>query len=239
MEYLREVAHLRSRTNVIGAVTRVRNCLAQAVHRFFHERGFYWIHTPIITASDCEGAGEMFRVSTLDLANLPRTAERQRRLQPGLLRPRGVPDRLRPAQRRDLLLALSQVYTFGPTFRAENSNTSRHLSEFWMIEPEIAFADLKDDADLAEDFLHYIFRAVLDERADDMAFFAEHVDKEAVTRLESFVAEQLRADGLHAGRRGAGARRRAGSSTRSPGAWTCSPSTSATCAKNSAGGRSW
>jgi len=187
MEYLREVAHLRSRTNVIGAATRVRNCLAQAVHRFYHERGFFWIHTPIITASDCEGAGEMFRVSTLDLANLPRT-------------PDGKIDYAQDFFGREAFLtvsgqlnvetyccALSRVYTFGPTFRAENSNTSRHLSEFWMIEPEIAFADLKDDADLAEDFLRYIFQAALDERADDMAFFAEHVDKQAVSRLESFV----------------------------------------------------
>ena len=187
MEYLREVAHLRSRTNVIGAATRVRNCLAQAVHRFYHERGFFWIHTPIITASDCEGAGEMFRVSTLDLANLPRT-------------PDGKIDYSQDFFGREAFLtvsgqlnvetyccALSRVYTFGPTFRAENSNTSRHLSEFWMIEPEIAFADLKDDADLAEDFLRYIFQAVLGERADDMAFFAEHVDKQAVSRLEAFV----------------------------------------------------
>ena len=187
MEYLREVAHLRSRTNVIGAATRVRNCLAKAVHRFYHERGFFWIHTPIITASDCEGAGEMFRVSTLDMANLPRT-------------PEGKIDYSQDFFGREAFLtvsgqlnvetyccALSRVYTFGPTFRAENSNTSRHLSEFWMIEPEIAFADLKADADLAEDFLRYISTAVLAERADDMAFFAEHVDKEAVTRLESFV----------------------------------------------------
>jgi asparaginyl-tRNA synthetase len=187
MEYLREVAHLRSRTNVIGAATRVRNCLAQAVHRFYHERGFFWIHTPIITASDCEGAGEMFRVSTLDLANLPRT-------------PDGRIDYAQDFFGREAFLtvsgqlnvetyccALSRVYTFGPTFRAENSNTSRHLSEFWMIEPEIAFADLKDDADLAEDFLRYLFQAALSERADDMAFFAEHVDKQAVSRLEAFV----------------------------------------------------
>jgi asparaginyl-tRNA synthetase len=187
MEYLREVAHLRSRTNIIGAATRVRHCLAQAIHRFYHERGFFWIHTPIITASDCEGAGEMFRVSTLDLANLPRT-------------PDGKVDYSQDFFGREAFLtvsgqlnvetyccALSRVYTFGPTFRAENSNTSRHLSEFWMNEPEIAFADLKDDADLAEDFLRYIFKAVLAERGDDMAFFAEHVDKQAVARLESFV----------------------------------------------------
>jgi len=187
MEYLREVAHLRSRTNVIGAATRVRNCLAQAVHRFYHEHGFYWIHTPIITASDAEGAGEMFRVSTLDLANLPRTPEGKIDFSQDFFGREAFLTVSGQLNVETYCCALSRVYTFGPTFRAENSNTSRHLSEFWMIEPEIAFADLKDDADLAEDFLRYIFKAVLDERADDLAFFAEHVDKEAITRLESFV----------------------------------------------------
>jgi asparaginyl-tRNA synthetase len=186
-EYLREVAHLRPRTNTFGAVTRVRHCLANAIHRYFHENGFYWIHTPLITASDCEGAGEMFRVSTLDLVNLPRTED-------------GGIDFSQDFFGREAFLtvsgqinveayccSLSKVYTFGPTFRAENSNTSRHLSEFWMIEPEIAFADLNDDADLAEDFLKYIFRAVLDERADDMKFFAQRIQKDAIDRLEKFV----------------------------------------------------
>jgi asparaginyl-tRNA synthetase len=187
MEYLREVAHLRSRTNVIGAATRVRNCLAQAVHRFYHEHGFYWIHTPIITASDAEGAGEMFRVSTLDLANLPRTPEGKIDFSQDFFGREAFLTVSGQLNVETYCCALSRVYTFGPTFRAENSNTSRHLSEFWMIEPEIAFADLKDDADLAEEFLRTIFKAVLDERADDMAFFAEHVDKEAITRLESFV----------------------------------------------------
>ncbi len=187
MEYLREVAHLRPRTNTFGAVARVRNCLAQATHRFFHENDFFWIHTPIITTSDAEGAGEAFRISTLDLANPPRNAA-------------GGIDYTQDFFGREAFLtvsgqlnvetyccALSRVYTFGPTFRAENSNTSRHLSEFWMIEPEIAFADLNDDADLAEQYLKYIFQAVLDERADDMAFFAKHVEKTAVSRLEAFV----------------------------------------------------
>jgi len=190
-EYLREVAHLRVRTNTFGAVARVRHCLSQAVHRFFHERGFYWIHTPIVTTSDAEGAGEAFRISTLDMLNPPRNAD-------------GSIDYSQDFFGRETFLtvsgqlnvesycnALSRVYTFGPTFRAENSNTSRHLSEFWMIEPEIAFADLKDDADLAEDFLRYIFKAVLDERADDMAFFAQHIEKEAVSRLEHFVAQSF------------------------------------------------
>jgi len=187
MEYLREVAHLRPRTNTFGAMTRVRNCLAQATHRFYHENGFYWIHTPIITTSDAEGAGEAFRISTLDLSNPPRTAD-------------GSIDFNEDFFGRETFLtvsgqlnvethccAMTRVYTFGPTFRAENSHTSRHLSEFWMIEPEIAFADLNDDADLAEAYLRYLFRAVLDERGDDMAFFAQHVDKDAVSRLEKFV----------------------------------------------------
>src|SRR5579885_2164583 len=187
MEYLREVAHLRPRTNTFGAVARVRDCLAQAVHRYFHERGFFWVNTPIITASDCEGAGQMFRVSTLDLVNLPRT-------------PAGAVDWHQDFFGRETYLtvsgqlnvegyclALSKVYTFGPTFRAENSNTARHLAEFWMIEPEIAFANLDDNAALAEDFLKYIFKAVLAERMDDMAFFAERQEKTAISRLEAFV----------------------------------------------------
>ncbi|MEZ4392228.1 MAG: asparagine--tRNA ligase [Polyangiales bacterium] len=187
MEYLREVAHLRPRSNLTGAVTRVRNTLAYAVHRFFQSEGFFWVHTPIITASDAEGAGEMFRVSTLDAMNPPRT-------------PEGAVDFSQDFFGREAhltvsgqlnaecyALALSKVYTFGPTFRAENSNTRRHLAEFWMIEPEVAFADLAADADLAERFLKHIFRAALDERADDLAFFADRVDKTCVTRLESFV----------------------------------------------------
>ena len=187
MEYLREVAHLRPRTNTIGAATRVRNCLAQATHRFYHERGFFWIHTPIITAADCEGAGELFQVSTLDMANLPRTADGQVDYSQDFFGKEAFLTVSGQLNVEAYCLAMTRVYTFGPTFRAENSNTSRHLSEFWMIEPEIAFADLNDDADLAEDYLRYIFKAVLDERQDDMAFFAQHVDKEAITRLEAFV----------------------------------------------------
>lgn len=188
-EFLREVSHLRPRTNTFGAVARVRHCLAQAVHRFFHENGYYWVATPIITASDCEGAGQMFRVSTLDLANLPRTDK-------------GAVDFHKDFFGRETFLtvsgqlnvethclALSKVYTFGPTFRAENSNTARHLAEFWMIEPEIAFADLNDDADLAEKLLKYVMQAVLTECADDMAFFADKIEKTAISRLESFVAQ--------------------------------------------------
>ncbi|MCA9291627.1 MAG: asparagine--tRNA ligase [Phycisphaerales bacterium] len=186
-EYLREVAHLRTRTNTFGAIARVRNCLAQSVHRYFHERGFLWVHTPIITGSDCEGAGEMFRVSTLDLLNLPRTPEGQVDFSQDFF---GRETNLTVSGQLEVetyCCALGNVYTFGPTFRAENSNTSRHLAEFWMIEPEIAFADLNDDAALAEDFLKAIFRDLLDERGDDMAFFNERIDKGCIARLEAFV----------------------------------------------------
>ena len=187
MEYLREVAHLRPRTNVIGATTRVRHTVAQAIHRFFHEHGFLWVNTPIITAADAEGAGELFRVSTLDLANLPRT-------------PEGKVDYAQDFFGRETFLtvsgqlnvesyclALSKVYTFGPTFRAENSNTSRHLAEFWMVEPEIAFADLADNASLAEALLKYVLAAVLSERGDDMAFFDERVEKGVIGKLQGIV----------------------------------------------------
>jgi asparaginyl-tRNA synthetase len=187
LEFLRDVAHLRPRTNVIGAATRVRHTIAQAIHRFFDQQGFVWVNTPIITSSDAEGAGELFRVSTLDLANLPRDAH-------------GKPDFAQDFFGRETFLtvsgqlnvetycmALSKVYTFGPTFRAENSNTSRHLAEFWMIEPEIAFADLADNATLAEALLKHIFRTVLEERADDMAFFEERIEKGVIAKLQGIV----------------------------------------------------
>jgi asparaginyl-tRNA synthetase len=187
IEFLREQAHLRPRTNIGGAVTRVRNCLAQAVHRFLHSKGYFWIATPLITGSDCEGAGEMFRVSTLDMENLP-------------LDDKGAVDYKQDFFGKETFLtvsgqlnvetycsAMSKVYTFGPTFRAENSNTSRHLAEFWMVEPEIAFANLSDAADLAEEMLKYVLKAVLDERADDMAFFQQRVDKTVVERLNSVI----------------------------------------------------
>lgn len=188
VEYLREVAHLRPRTNLIGAVTRVRHTLSQALHRFFDQQGFYWIASPIITTSDTEGAGELFRVSTLDLTNLPHT-------------PQGAVDFDKDFFAHEAFLtvsgqlnaeayacALSKVYTFGPTFRAENSNTSRHLAEFWMVEPEIAFANLDDIADLAEAMLKFVFQAVLEQRMDDMQFFAQRIDKEAISRLEQFIS---------------------------------------------------
>ncbi len=188
MEHLRAHAHLRPRTNLIGAVTRVRHTLAQAIHRFFHERGFFWIHTPIITTNDAEGAGDMFRVSTLDLANPPRTAEGEVEFSEDFFGREAFLTVSGQLNVEAYCLAMSRVYTFGPTFRAENSHTRRHLAEFWMVEPEIAFADLSDDVDLAEAFLKSIFEATLEERADDMAFFARHVDKECVSRLEKLIA---------------------------------------------------
>ncbi|HEY0477213.1 MAG TPA: asparagine--tRNA ligase [Kofleriaceae bacterium] len=187
MEYLREVAHLRPRTNVIGAVTRVRHTLAQAVHRFFDERGFFWIHTPIITASDAEGAGQMFRVSTLDAANPPRTVDGRVDFDQDFF---GKQAHLTVSGQLNVeayCLAMSRVYTFGPTFRAENSNTRRHLAEFWMIEPEVAFADLAANAQLAEDFLKAIFKTLLDERKDDMAFFEKFVDAGCQKRLAQLI----------------------------------------------------
>lgn len=187
MEYLREQAHLRARTNMVGAITRVRHCLAQAIHRFFHERGFYWISTPIITGADCEGAGEMFRVSTLDLESLPRDDKGKVDYKQDFFGKETFLTVSGQLNVETYACALSNVYTFGPTFRAENSNTTRHLAEFWMIEPEVAFAELKDVAQLAEDMLKYVFAAVLKERADDMAFFAERVDDKAVTRLQEIV----------------------------------------------------
>ncbi len=185
MEHLRENAHLRPRTNLVGAIARVRDCLAQATHRFFSEQGFYWVHTPIITANDCEGAGEMFRVSTLDLANVPRSEGGAVDYSKDFF---GKEAHLTVSGQLNVesyCLALSKVYTFGPTFRAENSHTRRHLAEFWMIEPELAFADLQADADLAEAYLKALFRAALDERADDMAFFNKFVNKGVADRLDA------------------------------------------------------
>ncbi|MCP3675816.1 MAG: asparagine--tRNA ligase [Gammaproteobacteria bacterium] len=185
MEYLRDVAHLRPRTNVIGAVTRVRNTVAQAIHRFFHENGFYWIHTPIITGSDTEGAGEMFRVSTLDMTNLPHTELGAIDYNQDFFGKETFLTVSGQLNVESYCLAMSKVYTFGPTFRAENSNTSRHLAEFWMVEPEIAFADLNDNADLSEALLKAIATAVLNERGDDMEFFNQRVDKTCLSRINN------------------------------------------------------
>jgi asparaginyl-tRNA synthetase len=191
LEFLREVAHLRPRTNVIGAVTRVRHTLAQAVHRFFHEKGFLWISTPIITSSDAEGAGELFRVSTLDLLNLPRAANNAIDFSQDFFGRETFLTVSGQLNVETYCMALSKVYTFGPTFRAENSNTSRHLAEFWMIEPEIAFANLADNATLAEALLKHVFKAVLSERADDMAFFDERIEKGLIAKLNGIVESEF------------------------------------------------
>lgn len=188
-EFLRDVAHLRPRTNTFGAVTRVRNAAAQAIHRYFHERGYFWINTPIITASDAEGAGDMFRVSTLDFANLPLTESGAIDFEKEFFGRETFLTVSGQLNVEGYCLALSKVYTFGPTFRAENSNTSRHLAEFWMVEPEIAFANLDDLADLAEDFLKYVFSAVLEECPGDMAFFEQRIEPDAINRLKKFVTE--------------------------------------------------
>jgi asparaginyl-tRNA synthetase len=190
LEFLREVAHLRPRTNVIAAATRVRHTIAGAIHRFFDGRGFVWVNTPIITAADAEGAGALFRVSTLDLANLPRAEGRIDFAKDFF----GRETFLTVSGQLNVeayCLALSKVYTFGPTFRAENSNTSRHLAEFWMIEPEIAFADLAADAELAEALLKFTFTSLLEERGDDMAFFDERIEKGLVAKLEGIVRSEF------------------------------------------------
>ncbi|AWX13345.1 asparagine--tRNA ligase [Mergibacter septicus] len=187
IEYLREVAHLRPRTNIIGAVARVRHCLAQAIHRFFHEQGFYWVATPLITASDTEGAGEMFRVSTLDLENLPRDDKGAIDFNQDFFGKEAFLTVSGQLNGETYACALSKIYTFGPTFRAENSNTSRHLAEFWMVEPEVAFATLADNAKLAEDMLKYVFNAVLTERLDDLKFFEKHIDNSVINRLQAFI----------------------------------------------------
>ena len=186
-EFLREVAHLRPRTNTFGAVTRVRHVAAMAIHRYFSERGYYWINTPIITASDAEGAGDMFRVSTLDLVNLPHNDRGEVDFQRDFFGRETFLTVSGQLNVEAFCLSMSRVYTFGPTFRAENSNTSRHLAEFWMVEPEVAFADLDDLAALAEDFLKYIFSAVLEHCPEDMAFFAQRIEPQAVDRLQKFV----------------------------------------------------
>ncbi|MBE0675377.1 MAG: asparagine--tRNA ligase [Bacteroidales bacterium] len=188
MEFLREIAHLRPRTNTFGAVLRIRHAMAYAVHKYYNDRGFFYLHTPIITGSDCEGAGEMFHVTTLDLNNIPKNPD-------GTINYRndffGKETNLTVSGQLEGelgALSLGEIYTFGPTFRAENSNTPRHLAEFWMIEPEMAFYDIKDNMDLAEDFLKYLIRYALDNCTDDLNFLNEMVDKELLSRLK-FVLE--------------------------------------------------
>lgn len=191
LEYLRDNAHLRVRTNTISAVTRVRHCLAQAVHRFFHERGYFWVHTPIITASDCEGAGELFRVSTLDLTNLPKTDQGDIDFSKDFFGRETFLTVSGQLNVETYCMAMSKVYTFGPTFRAENSNTSRHLAEFWMIEPELAFADLNDMCQLSQEMLRFLCKTLLEECSDDMEFFNQFVDKSCLERLQHVIASEF------------------------------------------------
>ena len=184
MEFLREIAHLRFRTNTFGAVMRIRHAMSFAIHKYFNDRGFYYLHTPIITGSDAEGAGEMFHVTSLDLNDPPRTKDGKIDYDSDFF---GKPTNLTVSGQLEGelgALALGEVYTFGPTFRAENSNTPRHLAEFWMIEPEMAFWDLNDNMDLAEDFLKYLIRYALDNSADDLDFLNTMIDKGLIERLE-------------------------------------------------------
>ena len=186
-EFLRTVAHLRPRTNTFGAITRIRHTAAKAIHDYFDRNGFYWVNTPIITSSDAEGAGELFRVSTLDLSNLPMTEQGRIDFNKDFFGREAFLTVSGQLNVEAFCLAMSKVYTFGPTFRAENSNTARHLAEFWMIEPEIAFADLEDLSELAEDFLKSVFTDVLQRHPEDMAFFAERIEPMAITRLEKLI----------------------------------------------------
>ena len=189
-EYLREIAHLRPRTNTFGSVMRVRSRLAYAIHQFFNDRGFVYLNTPIITTSDCEGAGEMFQVTTLDLTNPPKVDGKNDYGQDFF----GEKTSLTVSGQLEgeiYALALSEIYTFGPTFRAENSNTSRHLSEFWMVEPEMAFYDLDDDMDLAEEFIKYLLADVLENCYEDMEFFNQRIDKTILKTLQHILDNQF------------------------------------------------
>ena len=187
MEFLRTIAHLRPRTNTFGAVLRIRHAMAFAIHKYFNDKGFVYLHTPIITASDCEGAGEMFQVTTLDLNNPPRTEDGQVDYSQDFF---GKQTSLTVSGQLEGELgamALGEIYTFGPTFRAENSNTPRHLAEFWMIEPEMAFYDIEDNMELAEDFIKYLVRYALKNCMDDIRFLNDMFDKELIERLESVI----------------------------------------------------
>lgn len=186
-EFLREIAHLRSRTNTIGAVFRVRNACANAVHQFFQERGFLWVHTPIISANDCEGAGELFTVTTLDLKNVPKTKDQEIDYSQDFFGRRAFLTVSGQLEAEIMAMAFTNVYTFGPTFRAENSNTSRHLAEFWMIEPEMAFCDLDGNMDLAEAFLKHIFKSVLEQCPEDMEFFNQRIDNTVLATADNII----------------------------------------------------
>jgi len=190
-EFLRTIAHWRSRTNTLGAVFRVRNACSAAVHDFFQQRGFLWVHTPIITGNDCEGAGELLAVTSLDLQNVPRTQEQGVDYSQDFF---GKPAYLTVSGQLEaevMALAFGNVYTFGPTFRAENSNTSRHLAEFWMIEPEMAFCDLEGNMDLAEQFLQFVFKSVLEKCPEDMEFFNKRIDDTVLATADNIINNQF------------------------------------------------
>ncbi len=191
MEFLREIAHLRPRTNYFGCVLRLRHAMAFAIHKYFNDRGFFYLHTPLITASDAEGAGEMFNVTTFDLNNVPRTKDGQVDYKKDFF---GKHTNLTVSGQLEGelgALALGNIYTFGPTFRAENSNTPRHLAEFWMIEPEMAFYDITDNMDLAEDFIKYLVKYALDNNMDDLQFLNDMFDKGLIERLQSVIKEEF------------------------------------------------
>ncbi|MDB9517798.1 asparagine--tRNA ligase [Roseofilum reptotaenium CS-1145] len=190
-EFLRTIAHWRSRTNTLGAVFRVRNACAAAVHEFFQQRGFLWMHTPIITGNDCEGAGELLAVTSLDLKNVPHTKEQTVDYSQDFF---GKPAYLTVSGQLEaevMAMAFGNVYTFGPTFRAENSNTSRHLAEFWMIEPEMAFCDLEGNMDLAEQFLQFVFKSVLEKCPEDMEFFNQRIDNTVLATADNIINNQF------------------------------------------------
>jgi asparaginyl-tRNA synthetase len=190
-EFLRTIAHLRSRTNSFGAVFRVRNACATAIHQFFQERDFLWVHTPIITASDCEGAGELFSVTNLDFKKIPRTGNQDIDYSQDFFSKPAYLTVSGQLEAEIMAMAFTNVYTFGPTFRAENSNTSRHLAEFWMVEPEMAFCDLEGDMDLAEEFLKYIFKYVLETCPEDMEFFNERIDRTVLETADYIISNQF------------------------------------------------
>ncbi len=190
-EFLRTIGHLRSRTNTLSAVFRVRNACANAIHEFFQERGFLWIHSPIITASDCEGAGELFTVTNLNFKDLPKTEQQEVDFSQDFFGRRAYLTVSGQLQAEVMAMAFCDVYTFGPTFRAENSNTSRHLAEFWMVEPEMAFCVLHGDMDLAEEFLKYLFKSVLDKCPEDMDFFNQRIDNTVLATAENIINNQF------------------------------------------------
>ncbi|MBQ2132690.1 MAG: asparagine--tRNA ligase [Bacteroidales bacterium] len=187
MEFLREIAHLRPRTNTFGCVFRIRHAMAFAIHKYFNDRGFCYLHTPLITASDCEGAGAMFQVTTMDLNNIPKTESGEVDFSNDFFGRQTALTVSGQLEGELGAMALGQIYTFGPTFRAENSNTPRHLAEFWMIEPEMAFYEIEDNMDLAEDFIKYCVKYALDNCMDDLKFLNDMFDKELISRLESVI----------------------------------------------------